>query len=954
MSLPRDPELDAGDAVVEEVLDRVLRGEACDLEALLGLHPELSDVGREHVRLTVADLRSDSERAQSRNKTPLRTATEGSSASGRQRFGVYELMHELGRGGQGVVYLALDTRLARKVALKILNRADITLAGDGSSSGPVARLKREAEVVSKLDHPGICVVYEMGAEGGRPFIAMRHVEGETLARKIVAAREAGRALLVSDSSSADAHDASSSTSAAQRRNVMRSLQLVEHIARALHVAHQARVVHRDVKPANVMITPAGQPVILDFGLARDEENDGPTLTATGDMVGSPAYMSPEQIDSRRGTVDARTDVYSLGVVLYECLTLRRPFESPTREGLYRAILEEPAADPRSVQSAISRDLAVVLATALERDRARRYQTPLDFAEDLRRVREQEPILARPAGPLLRWRRWVQRNRGFASAASAAIVILIGGIVVSTRFALHAIEQSLRADKQADQAMRSATAAHQQELLATRRANDVLSLSASKDLVDLIARADRLWPAHPDMIDAYQAWLADARELIDGCSPDPERGRMARASLDQHKAKLAELRARALPRSDEARHSESLSHEHDPSPERELEFADVDDAWWHQQLSSLVANLEAFADPSRGLMGDNIGSPHGWGMTKRYEFATTIREASIDGLDAARRWVHAIAAIEAAPSYAGLELAPQLGLVPIGADHDSGLWEFAHLQSGDPAVRGADGRLLITEATGLVFVLIPAVSFWMGAQREDPNGRNYDPQALPTESPVHEVSLSAFFLSKYEMTQGQWYRIAGSNPSGCGPTSTFNGLHLCDLTHPVEQVSWTDCVKLMDRMGLTLPTEAQWECGCRGGRKTAWWTGETRETLRGKVNLADQTAKKAGALWVDIDDWPDLEDGWMLHALVGSLPANPYGLHEVHGNVWEWCRDGFAPYLSERQTDPLTSSPDIGDRVVRGGTFGASAYYARSAFRGNFAPNFQISNLGLRPTRAMTP
>ncbi|HUR26723.1 MAG TPA: SUMF1/EgtB/PvdO family nonheme iron enzyme, partial [Planctomycetota bacterium] len=178
------------------------------------------------------------------------------------------------------------------------------------------------------------------------------------------------------------------------------------------------IVHRDIKPANIMVTPDGEPVILDFGLARDQGSSAEQLTLSGEVLGSPAYMSPEQVSSSSDDLDRRTDVYSLGVVLYECLTLRRPFEHATREGLYQKIRMETAVDPRKLNPDVDRDLSVVIEKAMEKDRERRYSSALAFAEDLRRVREFEPIHARPAGAILRARRWVQRKPALTSVLLA--------------------------------------------------------------------------------------------------------------------------------------------------------------------------------------------------------------------------------------------------------------------------------------------------------------------------------------------------------------------------------------------------------------------------------------------------------------------------------------------------------------------------------------------------------
>ena len=241
---------------------------------------------------------------------------------------------------------------------------------------------------------------------------------------------------------------------------------------------------------------------------------------------------------------------------------------------------------------------------------------------------------------------------------------------------------------------------------------------------------------------------------------------------------------------------------------------------------------------------------------------------------------------------------------------------------------------------------------MGTQNSDPTGRNYFATARPDEAPLHEVELSPFFLSKYEMTQGQWSRFTGRNPSEHGPTTNYNG-HQTDLNHPVETVSWSDCTRILERLGLRLPTEAQWEYACRAGTGTPWSTGEDRETLRGNVNLADQAFARAGGLKSLAEDWPDMDDGWAVHAPVGTFAPNPFGLHEVHGNVYEWCRDGYGGYdLPIRPGDGEREAPAATTHLTRGGSFIDTAANARSSFRGWCMPEFRSYSLGVRPARAV--
>jgi tetratricopeptide (TPR) repeat protein/predicted Ser/Thr protein kinase len=308
----------------------------------------------------------------------------------RDRVGRYRVVREIGRGGQGVVYLARDETLRRDVAVKILT-------GLGAlSADRVRRFLREAEVASRLQHPGIAAVYELGTDGRVPFIAMRYVEGRTLVE-----------------------------GAKEPLDVEESTRIVARVARTLHYAHEFGVVHRDVKPANIMLTREGDPVVLDFGLARDgeERDEIQTLTRSGETFGTPAYMSPEQIDGRGTRPDRRTDVWSLGATLYELLAGRRPFDAPTRDGLYRAILTEEPIDVRRLAPAVSRDLAAIVETALQKDMAPRYADAAAMASDLEAYLSGRPTAARRVGAFGRAARYARREPARAALVVLAMVAL---------------------------------------------------------------------------------------------------------------------------------------------------------------------------------------------------------------------------------------------------------------------------------------------------------------------------------------------------------------------------------------------------------------------------------------------------------------------------------------------------------------------------------------------------
>ncbi len=294
------------------------------------------------------------------------------------RIGPYRLERELGRGGQGAVYLAIDERLGRRVALKTLS------AGFGASASVLLRLGQEARVLASLDHPGICSVYEEGSVNGLPYFAMRYVEGQTLA-----ARLAER------------------TGTPDGPAIAALVALIESAARAVHAAHEAGVIHRDLKPANIMVSADDHPVILDFGLARTASDEGIELTMSGDVLGTPHYMSPEQAAGDVRAVDRRSDVHALGAILFEGVTGSRPYQGPSRTALLDAVRMAPPPDARRLNARVSADLKTVIETALAKAPADRYATALLLAEDLRRVRLYEPIQARPIpwpGRILRFAR----------------------------------------------------------------------------------------------------------------------------------------------------------------------------------------------------------------------------------------------------------------------------------------------------------------------------------------------------------------------------------------------------------------------------------------------------------------------------------------------------------------------------------------------------------------------
>jgi formylglycine-generating enzyme required for sulfatase activity len=284
------------------------------------------------------------------------------------------------------------------------------------------------------------------------------------------------------------------------------------------------------------------------------------------------------------------------------------------------------------------------------------------------------------------------------------------------------------------------------------------------------------------------------------------------------------------------------------------------------------------------------------------------------------------------------------------DPFTGLWEFLHTLTGEePGIDPETGVFVLEEETGVILVLVPGGTFLMGAQPGDPDGPNYDPNAVEDEGPVHEVTLDPFFLSKYEMSQGQWQRVTGYNDSAHNGATAFERLGASfTLLHPIETVSWEDCDKWLPRMGLTLPTEAQWEFAARAGSDGAYGEADFKESLYGAANIADQSL--ARYYQMDCEDW---DDGSPVNWAVDQGTPNAFGLYNTIGNVWEICRDYYGLY--DVPVEPGTGLRQVeqaATMVGRGACCIENAQNARICHRGENTPKTANGYLGVRPARLL--
>jgi serine/threonine-protein kinase len=380
------------------VLDRLAeahgRGEKIDINAEAAALPALSDELRElWAAIQIADLVGGAaEAGWSGSGTLAATAFELPA-----QFGDFELLEEVGRGGMGVVYKARQASLDRTVALKMVLRGELASADD------LARFRAEAEAAAQLNHTGIVPVYEVGQHDGHSFFSMQLIEGETLSQRLadgpLPPREAATVLL--------------------------------QVSRAIHAAHDAGVLHRDVKPSNILIDHDGRPHVTDFGLAKRVE-DQESLTRTGAVLGTPSYLAPEQAAGARGAVGPATDVYSLGAVLYQMLTGRPPFQAATPLETVMLVVEQDVVPPRLLNARADRDLELIALRCLQKPPELRYASAAALADDVQAYLDGDPISARSgrfSAVMARWFREthhvsVLENWGLLWMWHAAVLLVL--------------------------------------------------------------------------------------------------------------------------------------------------------------------------------------------------------------------------------------------------------------------------------------------------------------------------------------------------------------------------------------------------------------------------------------------------------------------------------------------------------------------------------------------------
>ena len=860
----------------------------------------------------------------------------------------YEVVEEIARGAMGAILRVTDLDLGRELAMKVrlVPGADTE---DGTpadhSTAAAARFVEEARLTAVLEHPGIPPVHDFGVDDlGNFYFTMPWVRGHTLREVFTAVRGGG-----------------------SEWSLPRALSLLLQVSDALAYAHAQGVIHRDLKPRNVMVGEFGEAYVMDWGLARDMnradlvdlhvdvdgeagESDSPITTRDGVVIGTPCYMSPEQARGEVEAIGPQTDVYALGAILYELLCGHPPY-APTgsktpahrivnlvRTGPPAAVIEECPGVPA--------ELAAICSRAMAREVTERYADVGALGAELRAFLEGRVVASYAVGPWAELKKWTRRNRGVATLAGMLVVVLVLGTL-----ALFATERERRRVVERELAFDVA-----RELLATHgdlgAVNDG-GLERRRQWLELAGTVVAELPRYEEALVTLEA-AHDVNSRVP-LRPDGENGaELARLESRRENWLGKQMAARsALASAPGVVEDEEIARHRRESTIRTaaldvLEAQLAEGEWvkarqrpWglvsprddrmHRRLHSLVWDLRELMRPEVGPMARVRSTVDDWA-----DAATRLEREHADD------WTRALASIQDSkecPLYEGIELEPVPGLVPLRRN-GAGLWEFWLPFSGQRPALGDSGRYEIEPGTGLVFVLVPGGARPIGVQTEDPEEANYcDPGDLKRygyaddDLGVRTPSLRPYFLSKFELTQAQWHRLTGTNPSRYFAGADFGGADVSPLTCPVEQVRWADCHALAD-WGLALPTEAQLEVAGRAGTTTAHWWGDEWPPPKGAANYYDRSLAAARKL-AGSDRLSD--DGAPLHVSVDTFQPNPWGFHHISGNVAEWCRDAFAANCYEAET-----VPDTGELLP--------AYWSSRAYRGG---GFNSTKLPLAHRRSMS-